>query len=266
MIQELYVYPIKSCRGIRVQNVKVLKNGFEFDRNWMIVDSNNTFITQRKIPKMALLSVEILSHKLKISYPNCDAIEVDLNVESEVIDCTVWKDTVKCFRYNNVVQNWLSQCLGVECSLVKLAHPKARIHTSAVREMPYEVTFADSAPILIVNRASFTTFTKAELKKEEILRFRPNIIVETETAFEEFKWKYFNSGSVVLESNGPCARCTLIDVDQNSGEKNLNFLRELSEFLRSKTTLKTIDFGIKFIPASVGELSVGDDFKLQRHD
>ena len=43
-VKELYIYPIKSLAGIRVESAKAEEMGFENDRRWMLIDKNNQFI------------------------------------------------------------------------------------------------------------------------------------------------------------------------------------------------------------------------------
>ena len=58
-IAELWIYPIKSCKGIKVDQAKVTSRGFELDRMFMVVDSNGKFVSQRTFPSMALITVQI---------------------------------------------------------------------------------------------------------------------------------------------------------------------------------------------------------------
>ena len=54
--------------GISLESVTIEERGFKHDRRWMLVDSTNTFMTQREFPKMALLKVAILEEALNIQY------------------------------------------------------------------------------------------------------------------------------------------------------------------------------------------------------
>lgn len=56
-IQELYVYPIKSCKGIAMTQCAVTARGFHLDRIFMVVDKSGKFISQRSYPSMALIEV-----------------------------------------------------------------------------------------------------------------------------------------------------------------------------------------------------------------
>ena len=56
-IAALNVYPVKSCRGLGLADVRVAARGFVAatpsgevgDREWMIVDPDGRFVTQREI-------------------------------------------------------------------------------------------------------------------------------------------------------------------------------------------------------------------------
>jgi len=46
-LSELHIYPIKSLGGISLQQAQLEDTGLKFDRNWMLIDEQGTFITQR---------------------------------------------------------------------------------------------------------------------------------------------------------------------------------------------------------------------------
>ncbi|GAA5959206.1 hypothetical protein JCM3765_005106 [Sporobolomyces pararoseus] len=75
-VEQLWVYPIKSCRGTLVQESDYTSEGLEFDRQWMIVDANtHTFLTARTIPKMVMIHPEInyATQSLDITVPSPDS-------------------------------------------------------------------------------------------------------------------------------------------------------------------------------------------------
>ena len=59
-ISELWIYPIKSCKGIRVERAEVTARGFALDRTFMVADANGKFVSQRSHPSMALIEVAIV--------------------------------------------------------------------------------------------------------------------------------------------------------------------------------------------------------------
>ena len=58
-ISQLWIYPIKSCRGIRVSKAEVTPRGFALDRIFMVVDSKGKFVSQRTHSNLALVEVAI---------------------------------------------------------------------------------------------------------------------------------------------------------------------------------------------------------------
>ncbi|KAJ3066312.1 Mitochondrial amidoxime reducing component 2 [Quaeritorhiza haematococci] len=58
-VSALYIYPIKSCRGIKVPTWPVNKFGLELDRYWVVATSEGKFITQRQYPRMVLISARL---------------------------------------------------------------------------------------------------------------------------------------------------------------------------------------------------------------
>jgi uncharacterized protein YcbX len=125
VIVELFIYPIKSCRGIKVSKALVGQRGFVFDRIFMIVDSETKMVTQRTQPSLALVAMDIdeVTETLTISAPGMSTkLMIDLKalpVEGAIVDCTVWGDAVTA----NVIDGgeWFSKFLGSEFNLVRIA-------------------------------------------------------------------------------------------------------------------------------------------------
>ena len=72
-VQELFIYPIKSTQGIRVQKMELTELGPAYDRRWMLVGEKNDFLTQRKFPQLSQLFVEFDEEGLQLSLPPCVA-------------------------------------------------------------------------------------------------------------------------------------------------------------------------------------------------
>ncbi len=58
-VSEIWIYPIKSCKGFKANTAKVCKTGFEYDRMFMLADAEGKFISQRSHPKMALIETSL---------------------------------------------------------------------------------------------------------------------------------------------------------------------------------------------------------------
>jgi len=67
-IQELHVYPIKSCKGIAVTQCMVTARGFHLDRMFMVVDKSGKFVSQRSYPSMSLIEVMMSAEEGAVGY------------------------------------------------------------------------------------------------------------------------------------------------------------------------------------------------------
>src|SRR5262249_36255050 len=65
----------------------------------------------------------------------------------------------------------------------------------------------------------------------QIANFRANLIVSGQRVpFEEFLWSGVSLGeNVRLKSKGGCTRCTMINIDQNTGRKTPTLFQALSQ-------------------------------------
>jgi uncharacterized protein YcbX len=91
-IEELWIYPIKACRGLRVQRARVCASGFELDREFCVVDLDGAIvsrceaISQRKLPALATVEVSISADGavLLLNAPGMPQAEVPIAHEVEV--------------------------------------------------------------------------------------------------------------------------------------------------------------------------------------
>jgi molybdenum cofactor sulfurtransferase len=61
LLSSIFVYPIKSCSGVRVDYWPVSRSGLKYDRYFAIIDnSNNKVITQKQYPMLALIQPSFL--------------------------------------------------------------------------------------------------------------------------------------------------------------------------------------------------------------
>jgi hypothetical protein len=79
-IAALNVYPVKSCRGIALESSPVGERGLAFDREWMIVDDDGRFVTQRDLPRLALIEPSLTGEALELSAPWSGRLAVPLHL------------------------------------------------------------------------------------------------------------------------------------------------------------------------------------------
>eukprot|EP01041_Mallomonas_annulata_P015125 gene15125-32079_t len=68
-IEELWVYPVKSCAGIPLRESELTDTGLLYDRAWMVVDAEGEFVSQRELPRMALIQTAFKMGQLVLRAP-----------------------------------------------------------------------------------------------------------------------------------------------------------------------------------------------------
>ncbi|RAI91914.1 MOSC domain-containing protein [Algoriphagus yeomjeoni] len=262
IIQDLYVYPIKSLAGIRLHEAKVEGRGFEFDRRWMLIDENGQFLSQRTFPQMALLKVEIGRDALKVFHQASpeDFIEIPFEEDSqEILSVTVWDDDMDATLVNSRFDTWFSQVLGLSARLVKMPHATNRKVDPRYAINEESVSFADGMPYLLIGQNSLENLNSRLDYPVLMDRFRPNIVFSGGEAFAEDSWKKIKIGKVDFQVVKPCARCVMITVEQNTGKKGAEPLKTLAGY---RKVGNKIMFGQNMVALSTGVIKVGDEIKL----
>lgn len=254
-ICELNLYPIKSCAGIALREATLTAAGLMsehiYDREWMVVDAQGEFLTQREHPQMALIRPRIKADRLEVRAPGMLALEIELDLpepqHAPIMNVRVWGDTVKAYDCDETTAAWFSNFLGVRCRLVRF-HPDAQRFTSTkwTNGVAAPTLFADGYPILVISEASLAdlngklkTRGRAPLPMD---RFRPNIVVNGIEAFEEDYAESIDVDGAILKPVKPCPRCPIPSVDQATGQVGPDPL----DILRSYRADPKVDGGITF--------------------
>lgn len=232
-VTRLFIYPVKSLAGVEVSNAEVTERGFRFDRRWMLVDDEGTFITQRKYPTMALMMVDPGEDGLSIYHKTDteDPLFVSYNNEpGESIKVKVWNDQCYATELSGEASRWFSKKLGVRCRLVYMEDDAKRMVDTQYSPIKNNVSFADGFQFLLANESSMDDLNKRMGKALSIKRFRPNIVVNGSEPFEEDDWKKIRIGSVVFHVVKPCTRCTIPTIDPETGQMSKEPLKTLSTY------------------------------------
>jgi uncharacterized protein YcbX len=254
-VKELYLYPIKSLAGIRVENAKAQEMGFENDRRWMLIDEKNHFITQRNHPNLSQFYPKINGDKISICH-------LDKNHEfsiSEALDepifSSVWDDETTVFEVNKATSKWFSEELGYECKLVKIINKGDRKHSSSKLNTTLNVSLADGYPYLLIGTESLNFLNEKLVEKITIERFRPNIVISSSVAHEEDSFGNFQIGTVKFKNAKPCGRCIMVNNDPKNGIANKEPLNTLSTYRKVDNSIL---FGTNVMCINEGEIRVGD--------
>jgi uncharacterized protein YcbX len=135
-VSQLLIYPIKSCRHVQLDSARIDAFGFEFDRNWALIDpQTGKLVTCREEPKMVLVQPEIRvtgeadgknglerGGVMSLSAPGMEVIDVsfphkvDDHTEKVIVD--VWGDRSDALDEGDAVSAWFEKHLGRKLRLV----------------------------------------------------------------------------------------------------------------------------------------------------
>ena len=252
-VKELYEYPVKGLKGSRVSCASVNSRGLNLDRRLMLVDSSNSFLSQRQIPGLVKL-LPTLDDEIKIE--NLDTNKyISTMIEKFVIrdQVEIWGQIVEAEQAPDEINDWISDQVGQK---VKLFHmgDKTRRPVPGGNEGDI-VSFADGYPILLTGSASLDDLNSRLANPVSIDRFRTNIHVSTNKPFEEESWQKIKIGDVILRVAKKCARCKVINVDQNSGKVYTEPLEALRSYRQEDNK---VNFGMNLIPETHGLIHEGD--------
>jgi uncharacterized protein len=242
-ISDLFVYPVKSCAGVRVKEVAIVPTGFEFDRNWMVVDADGTFVTQREHPKLSLVTPRIDNGAAVLSAPGMEELHLSANGGGEPVTIMLFGEQHGAMSTTAAADAWFSQYLGVPCRVVKrdpqtLRHGGVQYPTRDAAP----TSFVDNYGILVISQASHAALNQKLAEAVPMNRFRPNIVV---TGVDEHEEDYFTNarcGDVALRFVNPCYRCSLTSIDQQSGTPGVDVLPVLQTY-RYDEAAKGVKFG-----------------------
>ncbi|XP_054847805.1 molybdenum cofactor sulfurase [Eublepharis macularius] len=257
-VTNIYLYPIKSCAAFEVAQWPVGNQGLQYDRNWMVVNQNGVCITQKQEPKLCLVQplIDLEKNVMTIKAEGMDPISVSLEEDSgsqtPVCHSKVCSHRVQTYSCGERLAGWFSEFLGRQCYLIRQSsdfkrnanqkHEKGEATPTAA-----PLSLVNEAQYLLINRTSvlqlsdqITARLGESLPLQKLIhRFRANIVISTNEPFEEDKWDEIAIGSLHFKVMGPCHRCLVICIDQQTGQRNKEFLQTLSSTKDRKT-----NFGI----------------------
>ncbi len=266
-VSGLFIYPVKSLRGIAMSEASLDDYGLAGDRRFLVVDANNQFLTQRTLPRMALITTELGRETLALRNLHHGSAAVGLNESGPSLTVQIWRDTVEAVDCGVEIAVWLSDFLRHPCRLVCIG-PAYRRPVKPAKAKPGDVvSFADGYPLLALSEASLADLNDRLVVQGEdpvpMDRFRPNVVLSDCSAYAEDTWARFKIGDAIFRSSGPCARCPIPTTDQLTAIRYKEPLRTLATYRRDPADPGNVYFGQNVIhETKSGRLRVGDAVTL----
>ncbi|MBB5216563.1 MOSC domain-containing protein [Parapusillimonas granuli] len=283
-ILSLHSYPVKSCAGIDHAHSPVSQGGLFRDRQWVVVDAQGIFMTQRGHARMALIRPSFSGDDLVLAAPGMPAHTVPWLTDTDdpaQVPVKIWRSDTLGFDEGDGAAEWLSRFLGTPCRLLRV-HPLAmriaspehvhnwRLHNyDLVPEFPekHHFGFADGFPFLVANQASLDELNRQLAAKGEppvpMNRFRPNIVLQGLEPYEEDYLSAVRIGPMTLAFVKRCARCPIPNIDQATAQSRPEPGLTLAQHRRFE---EGVLFGVNAVVAGAGpgaRLAVGDEAALE---
>ncbi|XP_009471284.1 PREDICTED: mitochondrial amidoxime reducing component 2-like [Nipponia nippon] len=226
-VLKLFVYPVKSCRGVAVRRAQVtpmgLRSGELRDRFWLVTKEDGHMVTARQEPRLVLISVSCENGHLTLEAPEMEklCLPIKLPRKNPVQNCRVFGLDIQGRDCGDEVAQWITTFLNSEP--YRLVHfepsmvPRKSKDIINLFRTTDEVAYPDCSPVLILSEASLEDLNSRMEKKVKIENFRPNILVTDCSAFEEDTWEEILIGDVEMKGTVCCARCILTTVNPDTG-------------------------------------------------
>jgi uncharacterized protein YcbX len=269
-VAALSYYPVKGLAGVSVEQAEVGPTGLRHDRNFMLVEPDGTFLSQRSLPAMAALRAEILDDgaALRFTAEGVPDLEIPVQYDGKRRDVSLFG---KWFGMG-VVQDpaadeWFSARLGKPAALVRVTPEHERPGWGVHRG---QTGFGDAHALMITSLSSLDGLNARIVEHGgdaiPMNRFRPNIVVAgwTEPHTED-KVLRMSAGAVEIGYAARSIRCAVPTVDQATGEKRgPEPTRTLATYRRQQDYGGGVSFGMKAAVLAEGTLHVGDEILV--HD
>jgi uncharacterized protein len=260
VLSDMYIYPVKSLAGIRVSSWSVAATGFKYDRKWMLIDTDRQFLSQRRLPKMALIKTVLTDSELILSAPGVDNLSLSLEPKTgEIINSTIWHDQVDTLAVSDEADKWFSHFLQIECRLVYQPDTAIRPVNPNFAKPEDQAALSDGFPFLLVSENSLLALNAAMQLDLPMLRFRPNLVVSGCESYAEDTWRDITIGTIGFRLPKPCSRCSVPTINPETGETGKEPLSTLNSLRKWQNK---VYFGQNALHDGLGVLSVGDSVQI----
>ncbi|KAL9997486.1 putative molybdenum cofactor sulfurtransferase [Helianthus debilis subsp. tardiflorus] len=246
-VKSIFIYPIKSCKGISVSKAPLSPTGFVWDRHWMVISSKGRGSTQRVEPKLALVQVELPleafsfgwqpnnSSYLVVRAPGMADLKVSLTKPGLRSDgVSIWDWSGSALDEGDKATKWFTDFLGKPSRLVRFNEESETRPTDPKYATGFNVKFPDAFPYLLISEPSLDAVNEQLKEPVSINRFRPNIYVSGCEPFAEDLWKQIKINGLTFQGVMLCPRCKVPTINQEDGTQGNEPTKTMMKFRSSK--------------------------------
>ena len=256
-ISRLFVYPVKSCAGIELRDAVLTDTGLDLDRAWMVVDDEGEFMSQRELPRMALIQPQLKFNDVVLRAPGMLALHLSIDAVEEAVKVRCWDEEVDAFDMGNIAAQWFSDFLGRKLRLVRFDPDFQRLSSKQwTGGIEARNQFSDGYPVLVISEASLQAFNErmagAGHAPVGIERFRPNIVLSGIEAHDEDRLDLLSivadgDAPVRLKAVKPCGRCPIPNIDPKTAQVSPEVGDVLQSYRQNEMLKGAPSFGMNLI-------------------
>jgi uncharacterized protein YcbX len=258
-ISEIWIYPVKSFGGIQLDSCTVFPKGIEYDRRWMLIDKNNSFLTQRSHPELSTFRLSTSGNNFNIRFKD-EILTLPHQAIGKKMIANIFDDQVEVIEVESRISEWFCDHLGITCRLVWFPEHAERQVDPRYANPGDHVSLADAYPLLVIGQSSLDDLNSKMEHALPMNRFRPNIVFVGGKPFEEDEWKNFGIGDCKFRAVKPCARCVIPTIDQETGQKGFEPTATLATYRKAGNKIM---FGQNLIVIQAGTIATGNEIRFQ---
>ena len=286
-ISALWVFPVKSCAGISVPQAVLTPTGLAHDRAWMVVDAEGEMLTQRELPRMALIQpelvyvdevlTELVLHATGMAALHVSATTVHSSPRNPV-KVHVWSDSVSAVDMGAQASDWLTAFLGNSFGPLRLVRFDDAHHRPSsanwTQGLPSSNQFSDGFPLLVSSTASLDELnTRLQATGEaavDMRRFRVNVVLghAAGQAASVLAHDEDRIGTLTIQTQDaaggqalqlqpvkPCPRCPIPNIDPDTAQANTAVSDTLQTYRQDARVDGALTFGMNCLPvAGIGQV------------
>jgi len=241
--------PVKGFRLTHPEEVQLGPNGVEANRRFFLVDADGQRLRSSLTPWPVSVRADYdeASERLRMHFPDGTDMEGDAVARGEPVHSTSGSIDVAGRVVDGPWREPLSTLAGQPVRLARADRVGAGMN----------------APVTLVSDGSLARLAR-EAGRDVIdaRRFRMLFQLEGCDAHEEDTWEghTFAAGSAVLRVGGPVDRCAVTTRDPETGERDLDTLRLLTNYRGQRESDGAVLFGVYAYVERPGVVRVGDAF------